>query len=138
MTKTQTPCPFSLKQRGPAAPTTLPGFFPNSTGFGSNQSDVATSLLTVNIRGLSRDLMIQGRPTKDKRFSGQKSQDYESFINQFELTTNLEGITDMMKYLELKHWTSGTAYLVVCQYDCEADPAEALSKAKLHLKKEFG
>ena len=27
---------------------------------------------------------------------------------------------------------------MVCQYDCEADPAEALSKAKLHLKKEFG
>ena len=102
------------------------------------QGDVATSLLTVNLRAHSRDLMVQGRPRPEKRFSGGNAQDLESFMTQFEKVTNLEGVTDQMKFSELQHWTSGPASLVVSQYENEQDSTEALTKAKAHLKKEFG
>ena len=101
-------------------------------------ADVATSLLRVNLSSHARDLVIQGRPPREKRFSGEDSIDLESTLNQFELATASEGVTDQMRYLELKHWVSGTAGLIVSAYDNERDPSEALRKAKRHLKAEFG
>ena len=115
----------------------LPPGLPNSpTGLFSG--DVATSLLTVNLMSHSHDLMVQGRPPKEKKFSGSGNPDFETFWNQFQTVTKLEGITDHMRFLELKHWVSGMAGIVVSQYENESDHTEALKKVKLHLQKEFG
>ena len=102
------------------------------------QGDVAQSLLTVNLRSHSRDLMIQGRPPKENRFTGDDSQDFESFMTQFEAVTSLDGVTDQMIFSELKFWVHGNAKIAVTQYDNEKDPSEALRKAKAHLRREFG
>ena len=82
--------------------------------------------------------MVQGRPIAQKRFAGGNAQDLESFMTQFEKVTDREGVTDDMKFIELKHWTTGSASIVVSQYENEKDSTEALTKAKAHLKKEFG
>ena len=102
------------------------------------QGDVATSLLTVNLRAHSRDLMVQNRPLAQKRFAGGSAQDLESFMTQFNKATNQEGVTDEMKFQELKFWTTGAAGLVVAQYETEEDSTEALTKVKAHLYQEFG
>ena len=100
--------------------------------------DIAASLLTVNLRAHSRELMMQGRPPKDRRFSGTDSRDFETFWTQFETITNLEGITDQMRVYELPYWTTGLAAMVVSQYEGEKDCTVALKKIKTHLRKEFG
>ena len=82
--------------------------------------------------------MIQGRPPKENRFSGDDSQDFESFMTQFEAVTKLDGVTDQMVFSELKFWTHGNAKIAVTQYDNEKDPSEALRKAKAHLRREYG
>ena len=82
--------------------------------------------------------MIQGRPPKENRFSGDDSQDFESFMTQFEQVTTLDGVTAQMTFWELKYWTTGTAKIAVTQYDNEKDPSEALQKAKAHLRREYG
>lgn len=127
--------PFS-----PQAPPYAPQSPSVSMAAGSSLmgADVATSLLRVNLSSHARDLLIQGRPPLEKRFSGEDSIDLESTLNQFELATASEGVTDQMRFLELKHWTCGTAGLIVSAYDSERDPSEALRKAKRHLKAEFG
>ena len=101
--------------------------------------DVATSLLNINLRGQSRDLAIQGRPPKDRRFSGQnKNQDFEAFVTQFEKATDLDGITDQIRYMELKHWVSGPAAIIVSQYESEKDSSLALKMAMERLAALFG
>ena len=100
--------------------------------------DVASSLLTVNLRSHGRDLLISSRPPKDKRFSGDDGRDFESFMNQYNLAMKVEGVTDQMRFTELQHWVTGTASLIVCIYENEVDPSVALKKAKKHLKIEFG
>ena len=130
---------WTPRSNPPPAPP--PPQSPMGSGAGDGgllQGDVATSLLTVNLRAHSRDLMVQGRPRPEKRFAGGNAQDLESFLTQFEKVTNLEGVTDQMRFSELQHWVSGPASLVVSQYENEQDSTEALTKAKAHLKKEFG
>ena len=65
--------------------------------------------------------MVQGRPHTQKRFAGGSAQDFESFLTQFEKVTNLEGVTDQMKFSELTHWVTGSASLVVSQSENEQD-----------------
>ena len=101
--------------------------------------DVATSLLNINLRGQSRELAIQGRPPKDRRFSGQnKNQDFEAFVTQFEKATDLDGITDQIRYMELKHWVSGPAAIIVSQFESEKDSSLALKMAMDRLAALFG
>ena len=120
------------------APATVSSGLPPNGPTGLLSGDVATSLLTVNLMSHSHDLMVQGRPPKEKKFSGSGSLDFETFWNQFQTVTKLEGITDQMRFMELKHWVSGMAGIVVSQYENESDHTEALKKVKLHLQKEFG
>ena len=136
------PCPqvqsSPLVPQGPQVPAS-PVLPPMPTTPGSLLSgDVATSLLTVNLMSHSHELMVQGRPPKDKRFTGATGSDFDSFWNQFQTVTSLEGITDQMRFLELKHWVAGTAAVVLSQYENETDFTEALRRVKGHLKLEFG
>ena len=108
----------------------------NQSGF--LQGDVARSLLTVNLMAHAHDLVVQSRPPAQKRFSGGNAQDFETFVNQFNKSTKVEGVTDQMRFLELKHWVNGPASLVVAQYENEPNSTEALAKAIAHLKREFG
>ena len=62
----------------------------------------------------------------------------ETFLKQFERASNHEGITDTMKYQEMKHWVAGSAALIYHQYESETDPSQALKKTIAHLEKEFG
>ena len=82
--------------------------------------------------------MIQSQPPKENRFTGDDSQDFESFMTQFELATTLDGVTDQMIFGELKFWVAGNAKIAVTQYDNEKDHSEALRKAKAHLRREYG
>ena len=99
--------------------------------------DISTKLLNAHLQSNARELIIQRRPAKNERFSG-KAQDHESFITQFEAVTDVDGVSDLMKLAELKHWTVGAANLAVGQFDTEKDPSKALKSAKVHLKKLFG
>ena len=118
----------------PPTPTTTVG----AGQPGLMQGDVARSLLTVNLMAHAHDLVVQSRPPAQKRFSGGNAQDFETFVNQFNKATKVEGVTDQMRFLELKHWVSGPASLVVTQYENEQNSTEALAKAIAHLKREFG
>ena len=134
--------PFITTPSTPPNPTVPAG----TSNFGSTHSgqagllegDINRSLLTVNLRQHSRSLMVQSRPTKENRFTGDNVyQDYESFENNFDTATDHEGITDQMRYLELKQWVAGPAEVIVLQYQNEKDFSVALQKAKNHLKREF-
>ena len=82
--------------------------------------------------------MIQSRPPMDRRFSREDTQeDFEAFQNQFVQTTDLEGVTDKMRFGEMKFWTKGTALLIVSSYDRVKDPTEALQSAMAHLRREY-
>ena len=102
------------------------------------QGDVQRSLLTVNLQANARNLMVQGRPPAQKRFAGGSADDLETFLNQFEKNSERLGVTDDMRFSELKFWTTGAAALVVSQYENLRDSTEALSKVKEHLREEFG
>ena len=102
------------------------------------QGDVARSLLTVNLMSHARDMIVQSRPPAQKRFSGGTAQDFETFMTQFEKAMKVDGVTDQMRFCELKYWVTGSASLVVTQYENEQDSTEALKRAKDHLRREFG
>ena len=100
--------------------------------------DIATSLLTVNLRQHSRDLMIAGRPPKNAKFSGKSTQDFESHMATFDRVTNLEGITDEMRCLELRHWLEGSPLIILTQYDKIKEGDIAYQKIRNHLEKVYG
>ena len=81
-----------------------------------------------------RELVASGRPTKDNRFSdfGCKI-DFDSHMNLFEQTVEVDGVKKLVQFLELQHWFAGPALAVCNIYKGDADPAEALKKAKEHL-----
>ena len=49
-----------------------------------------------------------------------------------------EGVTDQMKYLELKQWVKDAASLVVSRFDSEKDSSRALKGALKALRENFG
>ena len=100
--------------------------------------DIATSLLTVNLRQHSRELMIAGRPPKNAKFSGKSTQDFESHMATFDRVTNLEGITDEMRCLELRHWLEGSPLIILTQYDKIKEGNIAYQKIRNHLERVYG
>ena len=110
----------------------------NSQTYQSRDEDIATSLLTVNLRQHSRELMIAGRPPKNAKFSGKSTQDFESTMATFDRVTNLEGITDEMRCLELRHWLEGSPLIILTQYDKIKEGDIAYLKIRNHLEKVYG
>ena len=135
-----TSAPFSPWHIPPPVPPQPPTLVTTVGGGppGLYQGDIARSLLTVNLMSHARDMITQSRPPAQKRFSGGTAQDFEAFITQFEKAMKVDGVTDHMRFLELKHWVTGSASLVVTQYENEQDSTEALKRAKDHLRREFG
>ena len=134
---TATASPWVPNPPNPAPPQPSPAI---SVGDNQDllQGDVQRSLLTVNLQANARNLMVQGRPPAQKRFAGGSADDLETFLNQFEKNSERLGVTDDMRFSELKFWTTGAAALVVSQYENLRDSTEALSKVKEHLREEFG
>ena len=56
--------------------------------------DINAKLLTVNMQANCRQMLQQCRPKESKRFSGSPGGDFESFMNQFDQATDVEGATD--------------------------------------------
>ena len=110
---------------------------PNSN-MGGGDSDLAASLLTVSLRTHSRELMMMGRPDKEKRFSGKPGEDFESVMATFDRVTNLPGITDDMRCLELGHWLSGNPLIILTQYDKIKEADVAYREIRTHLDRIYG
>ena len=100
--------------------------------------DLAASLLTVNLRQHGRDLMIAGRPGNKSKFSGKPHQDFESVMATFDRVTNLPGITDEMRCLELRHWLEGSPLIILTQYDKISDGSVAYQRIRSHLDRTYG
>ena len=105
---------------------------------GPGGEDLAASLLTVNLRQHSRDLMIAGRPGNKMKFSGKPHQDFESIMATFDRVANQPGITDEMRCLELRHWLEGSPLIILTQYDKINDGSVAYQKIRSHLDRTYG
>ena len=87
----------------------------------------------------ARDMLVSQRPLKENRYSGEdNSVDFEATLHQFEMVTNIEGVTDRTKFLEIRHYFKGQAAKIVALYESESDPAKGLKRIKKHLRREFG
>ena len=86
--------------------------------------------------------MVSSRPPRDKRFSGDERAggvvDFEAHLNQFELATEGENLTDRMRFVEMGYWFMGSAGQIVSMYDAEPNASVALRGAKDQLRREFG
>ena len=110
----------------------------SSPNMGGGDSDLAASLLTVSLRTHSRELMMMGRPEKEKKFSGKPGEDFESVMATFDRVTNLPGITDDMRCLELGHWLSGNPLIILTQYDKIKEADVAYREIRSHLDRIYG
>ena len=100
---------------------------------------VMERMLNVNLKNEARNLLTAARPSTDKLFSGDSSEvDYETFIARFDRMTNIEGVDDRMRLVELPHYVSGTAAIIVSSYEDISDASQALTQIKTHLKRDFG
>ena len=88
---------------------------------------------------IAQNLLVQSRPPKEKLFSGaDKKIDFESYWTRFEHVTNTQGTTPTMVALEIPHWFTGPAAIIIEKYCNIKDPVEAVERMKTHLKAEFG
>ena len=129
------PVTFGACPKPKPTPPTPPG---SSTHSGSQMEDISAKLLVVNTASHCGQMLRQCRPKEAERFSGQRGEDLEAFLNQFEQATDAEGATDYMKFIELKMWVKGTASLAMKQFNGEPDASVALTESKNVLKREFG
>ena len=105
---------------------------------GTYENSIGAQILSITTQSVARDLLVSARPPPEKRFSGDgRGIDFESHLNLFNMNTERQGISDLMKVLEVKHWFSGQALKVCELYDSEPDPKTALRKIKHSLKKEY-
>ena len=87
----------------------------------------------------ARNLLTAARPSADKLFSGDNNDtDYETFMAKFERMTAIEGVDDRMRLVELPHYVTGTAAIIVNSYEDISDASLALSQIKTHLRRDFG
>ena len=102
-------------------------------------NNVGHDLLRITAESRNRDLIISSRPPIDQKYSGNsKKIDFEAHLNQFEMVTNRQGVSDWIKFLELPHWFVGPALSICNLYKSMSDAGVALQKAKDHLKRTFG
>ena len=105
----------------------------------SHQQNVSEELMKATAQNLRREMLVSSRPPKDKRFSGDdKTIDFESYFNKFNLVTADEEITDHMRFIEMGHWFVGSAGEVVSMFELVPDASEALQGAKEKLRNDFG
>ena len=109
-----------------------------SSHSGDDPKSLQAALLKIQIQNQARDLMIQSRPPEEHKFSGKKHEDLESMLAAFDHATQSDGITDEMKFLELRHYCAGNASLVVDHYRNERNPTTALRKVREDLYRQFG
>ena len=101
--------------------------------------NVMERMLGVNLKNEARNLLTAARPTSDKLFSGDNTNvDFETFMARFERMTAIEGVDDRMRLVELPHYVTGTAAVIVSSYEDIADASAALKQIKAHLKRDFG
>ena len=88
---------------------------------------------------IAQNLLVQSRPPKEKLFSGaDKKIDFESYWTRFEHVMKTQGTTPTMVVLEIPHWFTGPAAIIIEKYCNIKDPADAVERMKKHLKSEFG
>ena len=117
------------------APISSPTITPSELGHGV----VMERMLSVNLKNEARNLLTAARPSKDKLFSGDSNEvDFETFMARFERMTAIEGVDDRMKLVELPHYVTGTAAIIVSSYEDISDASLALTQIKTHLKRDFG
>lgn len=98
-----------------------------------------SGLYRLQTEASARDTLTSQRPSQERRYSGEdNSVDFEATLQLFELVTNIDGVTDRMKFLEIRHYFKGAAAKVVGLYESEKDPAKGLKRIKKHLIREFG
>ena len=101
-------------------------------------SNVNQDLLRITAESRNRELIISSRPPADQKYSGNgRKVDFEAHLNQYELVTNRQGVSDWIKFLELPHWFSGPALNICNLYKSLPDAGIALQKTKDHLKRTF-
>ena len=129
--------------RGPA----MPGPQPSTSGLevggdasgGSSDLHNLDKLLGVNAKSNARELLVARRPQSDRRFSGDvENQDFEAFVRRFDRYTNVEGVDDEMRLMEVQHYVTGTAAIIATSYEDVPDAKEALRLIKAHWRREFG
>ena len=96
-------------------------------------------LYRLQTEASARDTLTSQRPSQERRYSGEDNAvDFEATLQLFELVTNIDGVTDRMRFLEIRHYFKGAAAKVVGLYESEKDPVKGLKRIKKHLKREFG
>ena len=94
-------------------------------------------LLETQAQASAYAMLSHVRP-KDKFSGDTKRMDLEDFLCDFEASTAVPGATASMKLMELKHWFSGKAALVVKGFGRAEDAEQGLKEAKEALKQNFG
>ena len=131
------------------APSTVPpGYEPEeATGdcdplvrnYHPYQNDVGQDLLRLQVANNARDFLVSNRPPACERFTGNKDgTDFENTLNWFELVTTQVGVTDLQRFMELRHYFAGPAGTVCSLYERERDPVKGLKDTLAHLKQEYG
>ena len=110
---------------------------PNYVNSQTQASEATNRLIEVQAQNNAFQMLAQRRPKE--KFSGDtKRVDFETYLRKFEVMTDLPGATDVMKLMELEHWFTGKAGLVVNRFLTARDPCKGLEEAKGALKLNFG
>ena len=132
--------PPKKSDAGNATPTTTPhATVVNSPTTQLNTSSAFEKMYEAQLAQIAQNLLVQSRPPKEKLFSGtDKKIDFESYWTRFEHVTKMQGTTPTMVVLEIPHWFTGPAAIIIEKYGNIQDPSEALRRMKEHLRSEFG
>ena len=102
-------------------------------------SSVGQNLLRLTVANSAREFLISNRPKGNEKFTGDGDKvDFENTLNRFNLVTSQEGVTDLQRFMELRHYFAGSAGTVCGLYERNRDPAAGLSETLKHLKRNFG
>ena len=133
-TPTTTPTPA---EKFTSSPYTTPYTSPYTSPYG--EKSAFDRMYEAQLAQIAQNLLIQSRPPKEKIFSGtDKKIDFESYWTRFEHVMGTQGTTPTMIVLEIPHWFTGPAAIIIEKYCNIKDPVEAVERMKKHLKNEFG
>ena len=110
-----------------------------SSGTAMYDSSVGRDLLRLTVESTAREYLVSNRPPLKERFSGDDNAvDFETTLNRFKVTTEEAGVTDKQRFLEVKHYFTGSAGIVCALYERESDPVEGLRLTLKHLRRDYG